>query len=127
VTTGRVVEMVVESAGVEVAVRQAVEMGVRADSIGPAVVGEGVESAVLVRMAPGQVQTIERTGKSWKAGILVSLVALTAGIGACSWAVVRDARALTDPPVMSVVGAGIFVMGLAGLIVSRVGAWWRHG
>lgn len=128
-TTGRAVEVVAEAPSVEGALRQAVEMGVRAGSLAPAAEERegGSGAPVLVRIERGYVQTIQLTARPWKAAIALSLTIMVTGISACSWAVVRDPRALTDPPLMAMIGAGLFAIGLAGLIVARVGAWWRHG
>lgn len=106
--------------------RRCHELGVREETIGPAA-SASPQEPVLVRLEPGYVQTIEQTGKPWKALLLVSLGLLTLGVASCSWAVVRDPRALTHPPLLSVTGATLAIVGLAGVISARLGAWWKHG
>lgn len=125
ISTGERLELLLEAPDEKAARRRANESGLRVESV----VEAPPKSAepMLVRMEPGYIQTIEQTGKTWKALLLVSLVLLTLGIGSCSWAVMRDPRALTRPPLLSISGATLAIVGLAGVIVARVGAWWKHG
>ena len=129
VTGAQPIELGLDADSAQQARRRAIELGVRVESVSEIdarAPGAGIEP-VLVRMEPGYIQTIERTGKPWKALLLISLVFLTLGVASCSWAVVRDPRALSHPPLLSVSGATLAIVGLAGVLVARIGAWWKHG
>ncbi len=67
-----------------------------------------------------QVQTIERTGKSWKACQLVGAIGLMISVGACMTSGGFDADGSEQY---------IFLAGFSGLlfIIGRVGGWWYHG
>jgi len=85
------------------------------------------DEPVLVRLEPGSVQTIERTGKLWKGILAVSALVFVLGIAGCALAVVRDPRAVTDPPLLSWIGGVVAGLGFVGLVVGKLGAWWYHG
>lgn len=126
------IEMTLEAVDEPAARRRCLEQGIRVTSVTPeattGAIGSVIaEKPVLVRLEPGYIQTIEQTGKVWKALLLVSLVILTLGITSCSWSVIRDPRALTHPPLLSFIGAALAIVGLAGVIFARIGAWWKHG
>lgn len=131
VTSDRPIELGLDADSAPDARRRAIELGVRVESVteSPAFApgDQAAQTPVLVRMEPGYIQTIEKTGKTWKALLLVSLVLLTLGVASCSWAVMRDPRALTRPPLLSISGATLAIVGLAGVITARIGAWWKHG
>lgn len=61
-----------------------------------------------------ETQTIELTGKTWKAITLISLLILVAGV------VLIFAASTPAPGVV-----GVF-LGVAGLIIGKVGRWWHH-
>ncbi len=82
---------------------------------------------ILTAPAPGSVQTIELTGKPWKAILLLGAALMILGLGAGSYALLSDPRALTSPPLLAYLGAGAFIGGLLVFIVGRLGAWWYHG
>ena len=67
------------------------------------------------------VQTVEQTGKGWKAGMLVSVVLLLGGWTACI------APTDGDPGIRITLGTLAFVAGVAGYAYTRIGAWWFHG
>lgn len=85
------------------------------------------EEPVLVRIAPGSVQTIERTGKLWKGIMAAAALLFIVGVAGCALAVVRDPRAVTHPPLLSWIGGTTALVGFIGLLVGKVGAWWFHG
>ena len=68
----------------------------------------------------GPVQTIEKTGKGWKAAQLLGVLAM---VGGCSVAISTgqdSPEALTTSVTTAMVGFGVFV-------IARIGAWWKHG
>lgn len=85
------------------------------------------DEPVLVRLAPGTVQTIEQTGKLWKGIMALSALLFVLGITGCALAVVRDPRAVTDPPLLSWIGGVAALAGFIGLLIGKLGAWWYHG
>lgn len=75
-----------------------------------------------------QVQTVEQTGKFWKAQQLLSacvailgVVLACAGIGSDSRHAGQGVHALGGIGVLMVLG------GLVWFFIARVGAWWNHG
>ena len=60
------------------------------------------------------VHTIEQTGKSWKAGMLVFGTLFILGI------VVAGSGG-------GAAGGGLAVVGAVGYLVVKIGAWWNHG
>lgn len=60
-----------------------------------------------------KVQTIEATGKSWKAAQLLSALAMIVGV----------LVAIALPPL----GIFMFIGGLFVFCIARIGAWWHHG
>lgn len=82
---------------------------------------------VLVRIEPGYVQTIERTGKNWKALLLLGSLLLLGGLTSCGWAMLSDPRALTSPPLLAWIGGSIALTGFVIFLFGRFGAWWFHG
>ncbi|MFH0981679.1 MAG: hypothetical protein V2A79_09090 [Planctomycetota bacterium] len=77
---------------------------------------------LVVRPVP-TVQTIEKTGKIWKAIQLLSACAMIIGIPMVCSSVSSGPSA--SPP--SPVGILLALLGFLGVIVGRVGAWWYHG
>jgi len=68
---------------------------------------------------PIKTQTVEGTGKIWKALQLAGVVITLIGIVACMAAMQTSG---SDPVVSSIVGFG----GLGLYIFGRIGAWWYH-
>lgn len=87
----------------------------------------GDHEPVLVRIEPGHVQLIELTGKRWKGLMLISLALLLVGTIAGGWFMLRSPRSLAHPPAGAWIGGIVALVGLMGVIVARLGAWWRHG
>jgi hypothetical protein len=133
---------------IEVIIDAADEAEARADAAGRGVVVERVEAAemtakaspgpsltlgvrgiepVLVRVEPGHVQLIELTAKKWKGLLLVSLGVMVVGVVVGGWFLLRDPRSFAHPPVMAWIGGVVSLIGLLGVVVARVGAWWGHG
>lgn len=125
VSSGQPLEALLDASSTQVARRRAAELGLKADSITSA--QPQAPDPVLVRLEPGYVQTIEQTGKTWKALLLASLMLLTLGVGACSWSVMRDPDVIRSPSIVAIVGATLGLAGLVGVLIARVGAWWWHG
>lgn len=71
---------------------------------------------------PIRPQTIEATGKSWKATQFVGILVFFAGFFVWALALaVPDLRRVGPP-------AGIAaVLGFAAYIIGRIGGWWYHG
>jgi len=74
----------------------------------------------------GKTQTIEQTGKGWKAAtliggllMLVGIVGTCAGIGNAS----QTGSAASMNPTFPI----IMVVGLLTTVTARLGAWWYHG
>lgn len=109
------------------AARRAIELGVRPESVTEAALAPRAPEPVLVRLEPGYIQTIEQTGKTWKALLAVSLLLLTLGVGACSWSVMTHPNPWRHPPALAIVGGAVALAGFAGVLIARIGAWWRHG
>lgn len=98
----------------------------------PGTVGRADDDAaprepVLVRIEPGYVQTIERTGKTWKAFLLVGWLLLALGATTCGWSLLRDPSAAGGPPLLAWMGGAVALVGLAIFLFGRLGAWWFHG
>jgi hypothetical protein len=62
------------------------------------------------------IQTINQTGKAWKAAQLVGAVILLVGI---VWAVAGGERARVPSAILG-------VSGLVAFAAARIGAWWYH-
>lgn len=82
---------------------------------------------VLVRPAPGSVQTIQLTSKRWKGLMLVGFLMVVAGAAASGMLIAREPRLLSHPTWLAVIAAAIFIAGLVLLVIARLGAWWDHG
>lgn len=82
---------------------------------------------VTVRIEPGHVQLIELTAKPWKALFALSLLVLTLGLAWGTWSLLRTPRTLAHPPLTAWLGGAVTLLGLLGLLIARLGAWWRHG
>lgn len=80
---------------------------------------------IVVRPAK-QVQTIEKTGKEWKAVILLGGVMMIAGLVVFALTIASDARP-SGPNVGAIAGLVAFIVGLVVYGIGRVGAWWYHG
>ena len=87
----------------------------------------GDDEPVLVRMEPGYVQTIERTGKPWKGVLLIGALLMLAGVGSCGVILLSDPRHISHPPITVWIAGGIALAGFIVFIVGRFGAWWFHG
>jgi multidrug efflux pump subunit AcrB len=75
-----------------------------------------VQERIVVVQEPqtGRIQTIERTGKKWKALMLISVLMTIAGFIAF----------FGNQPHPAVV---LFPLGIVFLVISKIGAWWFHG
>lgn len=82
---------------------------------------------LLVRIEPGHVQLIERTAKRWKGLLLVSLLVLTFGAVIGGYFLLRSPRSLAHPPALAWIGGAAALIGLMGVVIARLGAWWHHG
>ncbi|MDX2114111.1 MAG: hypothetical protein SFZ24_00640 [Planctomycetota bacterium] len=124
----RPVELLLEAADEAAARRDASARGVIVRSVQelPAGAGLGGE-ALLVRLEPGHVQLIERTGKLWKGLLLASALLVAAGLGLAVWMIAGDPRLLGRPSLMVWLGVVLAAAGLIGLVAARAGAWWFHG
>lgn len=67
-------------------------------------------------------QTVEQTGKFWKAQILLSALLLIGGVVLIIAGSQNGGRGPIGP-----FGAIAVVVGIIWLIVAKVGAWWFHG
>jgi hypothetical protein len=115
---------------IEIIIDAADDAAARADAGGRGVTVERISTAaepVVVRIEPGHVQLIELTAKRWKGLLLASLAAMGLGLLVGGWFVLRDPRSLSHPPVMAWVGGVAAIIGLIGVVIARVGAWWGHG
>lgn len=127
------IELILEAASEAAAWKDASSRGVIVRAVeaaeraaAPTSIAAGPEP-LTVRIEPGHVQLIELTHKRWKSVLVVSLLLVVAGAGLAGWLVLRDPRVIDRPPMLLWGGAGLFVLGLAGLVIGRVGAWWYHG
>ncbi len=69
-----------------------------------------------------RVQTVEATGKLWKACQALGVLAIIVGV------VVLIAGAQTkDNEGMVAIGALLFILGFIGYVIGRACAWWFHG
>lgn len=68
------------------------------------------------------VQTIEKTGKFWKGLMVLCVVMMGIGIGAC-----MGAGDSTQDQDQADFGRLLAWVGLVGFFFSRIGAWWDHG
>lgn len=115
---------------IEIVIDAADESAARADATGRGVIVERISTAaepVVVRIEPGHVQLIELTGKRWKGLLLASLALMVLGLLVGGWSLLRDPRSFAHPPLMAWVGGVITLIGLIGVVIARVGAWWGHG
>jgi hypothetical protein len=69
------------------------------------------------------VQTIEKTGKVWKAHMALSALLALVGVGIVIVGNVPD----VDNPFIKLFGGLAIAIGLVWYIFARVGAWWHHG
>lgn len=73
-------------------------------------------------------QTIERTGKVWKAHMLVSFLLVLIGIGIIALAAFLPMPDYSEAkPVVAIAGACVVAVGIVWHIFARMGAWWYHG
>ncbi len=115
---------------IEMVIDAADEAAARADAAARGVAVERISTSaepVVVRIEPGHVQLIELTAKKWKGLLLASLAVMAIGVVIGGWFLLRDPRSLAHPPAAAWVGGVLAVIGLAGVVVARVGAWWGHG
>lgn len=82
-------------------------------------------------MRPAQrVQTIEKTGKKWKAGMALSACAFIVGMGSCmvgGWATGDSGDPGAGAMLFVSFGMLLATIGFVGFIIARIGAWWHHG
>lgn len=82
---------------------------------------------VVVRPAP-LVQTIERTGKKWKALMLIGFLTFLGGLGNCTVSMMAVGASQNAASAgFGALGFLIAIAGLVVLIVGRIGGWWHHG
>ena len=67
------------------------------------------------------VQTIEATGKKWKAAQLIAVLVMIVG------APVIIAGASNESFTFIRIGTLMFAGGLVAFLLARIGAWWHHG
>jgi hypothetical protein len=82
--------------------------------------------ALLVRLEEGTVVTVQLTSKPWKALLALSFLALAVGAGASLWLVARQPRLLDHPTFWFLACLTLAGLGLLGVLVARLGAWWYH-
>jgi len=85
------------------------------------------ETPLLVRIEPGHVQLIERTHKFWKGLLVLSALLCVTGLVLGMWLVAGDARQLSHPSLLFIICLIIAGVGLIGMLIARIGAWWYHG
>ncbi len=76
--------------------------------------------------ATAHVQTIEQTSKKWKLRILLSIATMLVGF-ACILVWISTGPHPGGPGPFFVIATILFLGGLLGSIVARIGAWWYHG
>lgn len=81
---------------------------------------------ILVRLEEGTVVTVQLTSKPWKALLALSFLALAGGAGASLWLVARQPRLLDHPTFWFLACLTLAGLGLLGVLVARLGAWWYH-
>ena len=74
----------------------------------------------------GEVQTVEATGKMWKALQLIGVVLVCIGVVSCMVSYYSVAPTELGAGPVSISSALFFLAGLACMVVGRVGAWWYH-
>jgi len=79
--------------------------------------------AVAEPQNPAKAVTIEATGKQWKAGQLIFAAVMVLGIATCS---VGAGMTPSDNGTLST-GMVLLVVGFAGIVGCKIGAWWHHG
>lgn len=121
------VEIVIDAADEAAARADASRRGIRAERVERDLDPGPRSEPVLVRLEPGQTVLVELTAKRWKALLMISLLLLTLGVLFGGYAVLRDPRSLSHPPLLAWIGGAIALIGLFGVLVARLGAWWKHG
>jgi len=82
---------------------------------------------VVVRPAP-LVQTIERTGKKWKALMLIGALMFIGGTGTCMVGMSAEAQSQSSLLAgLGVIGFLVAALGLSTFVVGRICGWWYHG
>ncbi len=85
---------------------------------------------------PLRAQTIEQTGKGWKAAQLLAVLAVVAGIAVLAisatamtgnWQSLQDVIREVRDSKNAILGCLLVACGFVLGIVARVGAWWHHG
>jgi hypothetical protein len=71
--------------------------------------------------------TIEKTGKSLKMQQLLGLLCIVLGLVLVGLGVSANTPGSREPSALAMVGAPLFVLGLAWRIVTRMRIWWHHG
>lgn len=125
------IELVVEAESEAAAWRDAKRRGMiiksveRADD--PSLALRALKEPIPVRIDPGHIQLIEQTAKRWKGLLAISLLVMTIGVALGGWMLLRSPRSLAHPPAGAWIGGALALLGLAGVIAARLGAWWKHG
>ncbi len=112
-------------ASVELILDAADEAAARADSAARGIAVERVVPADDPRTP--RIQLIELTAKKWKGLFLFSAATLLAGAMLGGWLLLRTPQSLAHPPIGAWIGGAIALLGLAGVVAARLGAWWHHG
>jgi len=76
----------------------------------------GNPTKAQTNLTEGNVVTIQKTFKKWKAVKLVSVLAIVIGI-----------LSFAGGDIMKGIGVLSIFLGIIGLIISRLGAWWTTG
>lgn len=73
------------------------------------------------------VQTTEKTGKEWKAGMLIGGLAAVASVPTCVCSSVLGESGQDVESWLSLIGVAMFMGGIGVYAFCRIGAWWHHG
>lgn len=84
--------------------------------------GNPIAGRIVTTMShPADVQTVEATGKSWKAMQAFGVGVILVGTFACM-------RSISESSEDGGVVSALFLLGGFGLFaMGRIGAWWNHG
>jgi hypothetical protein len=71
--------------------------------------------------------TIEKTSKSLKSQQLLGLLCIVLGITIMGIGASGDGQASKEPSSLAMMGASLFLIGIAWRVVTRYRIWWHHG
>jgi hypothetical protein len=103
------------------------EPAARRDAARRSIIVREVREAPAPEPRPAPLILIERTAKRWKAMMALALLVFIAGTALAAWLLLRSPRALAHPSPAAWAALGAATLGLAGLLLARLGAWWHHG